>query len=64
MLKWIGKYTRAIEFAIHKKMMVEKLSRFESNFKGKVLDVGAGDKPYRYLFTSVSTYISTNTRRH
>lgn len=44
--------------------MVEKLKRFESNFKGKVLDVGAGDKPYRYLFTSVNSYISTNTRRH
>lgn len=45
-------------------MMREKIKRYESYFKGKVIDVGAGDQPYRKLFKSISKYIATNTKKH
>lgn len=64
MLKCIEKYILAIEFAIHKSLMLDKIKRYQSYFEGKILDVGAGDKPYQKLFTSISDYISTNTKDH
>ncbi|MFK5857451.1 MAG: methyltransferase domain-containing protein [Bacteroidota bacterium] len=64
MLKWVEKYIQLFEFAIHGKMMREKINRYESYFKGKVIDVGAGDQPYRKLFKSASKYIATNTKKH
>lgn len=64
MLKCIEKYILAIEFAIHKSLMLDKIKRYQSYFEGKILDVGAGDQPYRKQFTKISNYISTNTRQH
>lgn len=64
MLKWIEKYILAFEFTIHKSFMLHKINRYQSYFEGKILDVGAGDQPYRKLFTKTSNYISTNTKQH
>lgn len=44
--------------------MRHKLRRWNGEAKGKLLDVGAGDKPYQQLFKQVETYIGTNTKRH
>lgn len=41
-----------------------RLRAFAPNFNGKVLDVGAGDQPYRKLFRNIGEYHATNTRRH
>jgi len=64
MLKLVEIYISFFEFAIHGKMMREKLKRYQSYFIGEVIDVGAGDQPYRKLFTSVYKYIATNTKIH
>ncbi len=41
-----------------------RLRAFAPNFNGKVLDVGAGDQPYRHIFQNIDEYHGTNTRRH
>jgi len=64
MLKWVEKYILAFEYAIHKNFMNDKIKHYQSSFEGKILDVGAGDQPYRKLFTNISDYISTNTKDH
>jgi len=64
MLKWIEKYILAIEFTIHKSLMFNKIKHYQSYFEGKILDIGAGDQPYRKLFSKTSKYISTNTKNH
>lgn len=64
MLKLIEKYITFFDFSIHKLMMRDKLMRYESKFYGDVIDVGAGDKPYRNIFTHVQNYIGTNTKSH
>jgi SAM-dependent methyltransferase len=64
MLKWVEKYIHLFEFAIHGNMMREKIKRYQSNFKDNVLDVGAGDQPYRKFFKFLSKYIATNTKTH
>lgn len=43
--------------------MRKKLKNWASEIKGKVLDVGAGNQPYR-KYLNVSEYIATNTKRH
>jgi len=64
MLKLVEKYIQLFEFAIHKYMMYDKLKHYQSYFSGKVVDVGAGDQPYRKLFKFLSKYIATNTKTH
>jgi SAM-dependent methyltransferase len=44
--------------------MIEKLRRFQQFFLGKILDVGAGDQPYRNLFINSTEYLATNTKSH
>ena len=41
-----------------------RLKVFAPHFSGKVLDVGAGDQPYRHIFQNIDEYHGTNTRRH
>jgi SAM-dependent methyltransferase len=43
-------------------MTLEKISRFEQLFTGRLLDIGAGTKPYRSAFHHVSEYLGTNAR--
>jgi len=64
MLKWVEKYIGLFDFAIHKNMIYDKLKYYHSYFEGKVLDVGAGDQPYRDMFKNASKYIATNTKAH
>lgn len=64
MLKMVEKYIRGLEFSIHEKYMHEKLGRYQAFFSESVLDVGAGDQPYRNLFTNINKYLSTNTKSH
>lgn len=64
MLKWIEKYIAFFDFAIHGHMMREKIKRYQSFFNGEVVDVGAGNQPYRNLFKSISKYTATNTKTH
>ena len=44
--------------------MKEKLKRYQLFFTGKTLDVGAGDQPYRKMFTNTTQYLATNTKSH
>jgi SAM-dependent methyltransferase len=46
------------------RLMVQRLRLPAGLVQGKVLDVGAGESPYRHLFRNASGYIRTNTMRH
>lgn len=63
MLGLIEKYIAFFRFPMHKKYMQRKLKPIGAAMKGQLLDIGAGDQPYRSLFHS-EKYIATNTRRH
>jgi len=46
------------------RLIQRNLRNVAVHFRGKILDVGAGDKPYRKIFSKVQEYHATNTRRH
>ena len=58
------KYLQIMQFDIHKAMMNSKLSRLSSGIKGRWLDIGAGDQPYKKYFSGCGEYLTTNTKRH
>jgi len=58
------RFLSSTQFLINEKMTREKISRYSSLFKGKLLDIGAGEKPYQKLFTQAESYTGTNTCRH
>lgn len=64
MLGAVETYIHSFQFNIHRAFMRHKLARLAPGAKGRLLDVGAGDQPYRDLFTHTETYVATNTRRH
>lgn len=64
MLSIIEKYLNIIQFYINIKIMKLKLKRFQNLMTGQIIDIGAGDAPYKKLFTTCSKYITTNTKRH
>ena len=64
MLKLVEKYISFFDFGIHGKMMHEKLMRYQSEFKSDIIDIGAGDQPYRNIFKGIKKYIATNTKSH
>lgn len=64
MLRLIQLYINIFQYNIHRAFMHEKLGRWNREARGRLLDVGAGDKPYRKLFPQVHTYVGTNTKRH
>jgi SAM-dependent methyltransferase len=45
-------------------MLHDKIRFYQKLFSGNILDVGAGSKPYRKLFTEATQYVGTNTLRH
>ena len=57
-------YLNMIQFDIHNAMMNYKLERISSLIKGRWLDIGAGEQPYRKHFGGASEYLTTNTKRH
>lgn len=62
--KIIKGWIRLTQFQIGAALTRHKLSRYAGWIGGDVLDVGAGDQPYRVLLPSVASYTATNTRRH
>lgn len=64
LIRFLEKYLYLTQFLINEEMTREKIRRYNSLFRGKILDIGAGEKPYHSLFLQADAYIGTNTRRH
>lgn len=62
--RFIEKWFQLTQFKINLWMLRDKIRYHRLIYSGKVLDIGAGTKPYRSLFQDVAEYIGTNTRRH
>jgi len=60
----ISKYFQVFQFLINIRFTRKKIAKYQHLFSGKLLDVGAGDKPYKELFSKVNEYCGTNTRHH
>jgi SAM-dependent methyltransferase len=60
----LSEYLYFMQFDIHKAMMHNKLKCFSPEIKGRWLDIGAGDQPYRKYFAGADEYLTTNTKRH
>lgn len=63
-VKFIENWFKYTQLKINLWMLRDKIRYYRLMYSGKVLDIGAGTKPYRELFDEVSEYIGTNTRRH
>ncbi|MCF8297584.1 MAG: class I SAM-dependent methyltransferase [Saprospiraceae bacterium] len=63
-LSLISNYFKIFQFLINIKITRKKIKKHQHLFSGKLLDIGAGDKPYKKLFSSANEYIGTNTKRH
>ena len=61
---YLYKYLHLVQFDIHKALMEHKLSRISPTIKGRWLDIGAGDQPYKKYFSKADEYLTTNTKRH
>ena len=57
-------YLNFIQFDIHKALIRYKLKLYSPNIKGRWLDIGAGDQPYKKYFAGADEYLTTNTKRH
>ncbi len=57
-------YLQLTQFDIHKAMMKHKLDRISPTLRGRWLDIGAGDQPYKKYFAKADEYLTTNTQRH
>jgi len=63
-LNVISRYFQIFQFLINIRFIKEKIKQQQNLFSGKLLDVGAGDKPYKEFFSQATEYIGTNTKRH
>ncbi len=45
-------------------MMHHKLNCISPEIRGRWLDIGAGDQPYKKYFAKADEYLTTNTKRH
>lgn len=63
-IRFIENWFKYTQLKINLWMLRDKIRYYRLMYSGKVLDIGAGTKPYRELFDEVSEYIGTNTRRH
>ncbi|MCF8302085.1 MAG: class I SAM-dependent methyltransferase [Bacteroidales bacterium] len=57
-------YLEAVQYMVNIRIMRHKLNRYQHLAKGCVLDVGAGDRPYKKYFKYIDQYLATNTKRH
>lgn len=57
------KYLYYTQFSMHKAMMHHKLAKISPEIKGRWLDIGAGDQPYKKYFAGADEYLTTNTRK-
>lgn len=62
--KFIGAYLRMFQFRINIRLTRDKLKKYGPRAKGRILDIGAGDQPYRRFFSNASEYVATNARGH
>ena len=60
----LSEYLYMMQFDIHKAMMHYRLKHFSPLIKGRWLDIGAGDQPYKKYFAGADEYLTTNTKRH
>jgi ubiquinone/menaquinone biosynthesis C-methylase UbiE len=58
------RYLLSTQYDLHRRMMRYRLSGIRTLLTGQWLDVGAGEGPYRDLFSTAGEYLTTNTRRH
>lgn len=61
---FVRAWFRILQFPINLRMTAEKARRHGKSVGGRVLDVGAGDQPYRDCFPQVKRYVATNTLRY
>jgi hypothetical protein len=62
---WIlSEYLRLMQFDLLKAIMHNKLRSILPSLKGRWLDIGAGDQPYKNYFSGADEYLTTNTKRH
>lgn len=64
LIKLLIQYLNAIQFMVNLQIMRCKVKRHQHLVKGKVLDLGAGDLPYKKYFQHAKPYFTSNTRRH
>jgi SAM-dependent methyltransferase len=57
-------YLNLVQFSIHKALIHYKLKGISPEIKGRWLDIGAGDQPYKKYFSGADEYLTTNTKRH
>ena len=62
--RFVEEWFRLTQFKINLWMLRDKIRYYRLMYNGRVLDIGAGTKPYRKLFPDVAEYIGTNTKRH
>jgi SAM-dependent methyltransferase len=60
----LHKYLIYTQFNAHKALMHNKLGKLSPTIRGRWLDIGAGDQPYRKFFNNTDEYLTTNTKRH
>jgi len=60
----LSKYFNWVQFNPQKPFMRSRLKPIVHVIQGRVLDIGAGDAPYKFLFRSATEYITTNTKSH
>ena len=60
----LSEYLHLMQFDIHKAMIHNKLKQFSPLIRGRWLDIGAGDQPYKKYFAGANEYLTTNTKRH
>ena len=61
----LSEYLHLMQFDIHKAMIHNKLKRFSLLIKGRWLDIGTGDQPYKKYFAGVdkqSRFFTTKNR--
>ena len=60
----LHKYLIYTQFNAHKALMRNKLGKLSPTIRGRWLDIGAGEQPYRKFFNNTDEYLTTNTKRH
>jgi SAM-dependent methyltransferase len=61
---FVAWHLRKTQFRITIRLTRHKLARCQHLFMGDLLDIGAGDQPYRELFGHIKSYTGTNTKEH
>jgi SAM-dependent methyltransferase len=62
--KAFARFFALFQFRINLRLTRDKLCEHGPSLSGRVLDIGAGDQPYRACFPNVENYVATNTKAH